>query len=189
MAYSDPWDAVIAELTAPAAKRPTPTAPPGDPRPVPVISRGHPFSARPETLRAVKERSIPHRRLYMVTFEDQASGMPWRWLIGAEEDDGEWMARGGAGEGGDGPTRDHPWVNLAGWWGAGRFSAGGEVLSEQHIEQVRLTARDGTTLHDDTEAGVVLFLTDHELELPVTLELLDNRGHILASQLELDLPG
>lgn len=125
----------------------------------------------------------------MVAFEEQASGMPWRWLIGAEQDDSGWTARGGAGGGGDAPKRDQPWVNLAGWWNRDRFYAGGEVLSEQPVEQVRLTARDGTTLHDDTEAGVVLFLTDHELELPVTLELLDDRGHILGSQLELDLPG
>jgi hypothetical protein len=54
MAHPDPWSAIVAELTEPAVERPTPTAPSGDPRPVPVISRGHPFSARPETLRALK---------------------------------------------------------------------------------------------------------------------------------------
>jgi hypothetical protein len=87
------------------------------------------------------------------------------------------------------PSRTEPWVNLAGWWGPDRFYAGGEVLSADDITHVRLTTRDGIVLEDDTKAGIVLFLTARTVELPVTLELLDTTGQVVASQLALGMPG
>lgn len=84
--------------------------------------------------------------------------------------------------------RDKPSVDLAGWWGPDRFYAGGDVLTDQPISRVRLTSRNGTTLKDNTEAGVVLFLTDRTIDLPVTLELRDDAGQVLASQLALEMP-
>ncbi len=186
--HPDPWDAVVADLTVPAAERPKPPTAP-DTRPRPSVSRGHPFSAHPETIRCLKNRAIAGRRLYAVTFESQQPfPAQWRWLIAAEQEDHGWVAKGGAGGAGEGPRRNEPWVNLAGWWGPNRFYAGGELLSDQPISRVRLTSRDGTVLEDDTEAGVVLFLTDRTIDLPVTLELRDNAGQIRASQLELDMP-
>ncbi len=187
--YPDPWDAIVADLTAPAAELPTPPTAP-DTRPRPVVNRGRPFSAHSETIRCLKQRAIAGRRLYAITFDSQQPfPAQWRWLIAAEEEDHGWVASGGAGGAGEGPRRNEPWVNLAGWWGPNRFYAGGEVLSDQHISRVRLTTRDGITLEDDTEAGVVLFLADRSIELPVTLELLDDAGQARASQLALELPG
>jgi hypothetical protein len=145
------------------------------------VSRGHPFSAIPDTIRCLKQRAIAGRRLYEVTFESQQpSPAQWQWLIAAEQEDHGWVARGGAGGAGESPRRNEPWVNLAAWWGPDRFYAGGEVLSDQPIARVRLTSRDGTMLEDDTEAGVVLFLTDRTIDLPVTLELCDITAHDLA---------
>jgi hypothetical protein len=186
--HPDPWEAVVADLTALAAERPTPPTAP-DTRPRPSVSRGHPFSAIPDTILCLKQRAIAGRRLYAVTFESQQPfPSQWRWLIAAEQEDHGWVASGGAGGAGEGPRRNEPWVNLAGWWGPNRFYAGGEVLSDQPISRVRLTSRDGTRLDDDTEAGVVLFLTDRTIDLPVTLELRDDADQVRASQLELEMP-
>jgi hypothetical protein len=187
--HPNSWDAVLADLTAAAGQRPAPPTA-ADTRPRSTVSRGHPFSAIPDTIRCLKQRAIAGRRLYEVTFESQQpSPAQWQWLIAAEQEDHGWVARGGAGGAGESPRRNEPWVNLAAWWGPDRFYAGGEVLSDQPIARVRLTSRDGTMLEDDTEAGVVLFLTDRTIDLPVTLELCDNADQVRASQLELDIPG
>ena len=53
---------------------------------------------------------------------------------------------------------------------------------------MRATTDDGTTLDDDTEAGIVLFLSDRTIEVPVALELLDASGRVVAEQVEFDLP-
>jgi hypothetical protein len=189
-AHADPWDAVLAYLTAPAGERPIPLPrAPGDTRPTPMIGRGHPFTALPGTIRCRKHRAIAHRRLYAVTFDsEQPFPAHWWWLIAAEEQEDGWVARRGAGGAGDGPSRSDPWVNLAGWWGHDRFYAGGEILAGENVTAVRLNSRDGEVLEDDTAAGVVLFLAARALELPVTLELLDAHGQLVASQLELDMP-
>jgi hypothetical protein len=87
------------------------------------------------------------------------------------------------------PRREDPWVNLAGWWGQGRFCAGGHVLSAPDVTHVRLTTRDGTILEDDTKDSVVLFLAARTVEPPVTLELLDATQQVVASQIALEAPG
>lgn len=168
-----------------ADANPTPT----DPRPTPAIVRGHPFTAGHDSIRCLKQRAIAHRRLYLVSFEDQQpAATQWRWLISVDETDAGWITRRGAGGGGDAPHRDHPWINLAGWWGTNRFCAGGELLSGDEVAAVRLTTHDGTILDDDTEAGIVLFLTDRTIEVPVGLELLDGSGRVVAHQVAFDMP-
>ena len=53
-----------------------------------------------------------------MTKESYASARRVFWVVAAEQDrNGAWVARGGAGGSGQGPERDEPWVNLAGWWG------------------------------------------------------------------------
>jgi hypothetical protein len=187
MAHSDPWKAVLADLTAPAAEDATHTPRHGT-VPTPTIRRGHPFTARAESIRCLKERTIAHRRLYAVSFDHQSpSPQHWRWLISVEEDDTGWVARGGAGGAGDSPQKSEPWVNLAGWWGRDRFCAGGDILFGDEVASVRLTTRDGVILEDDTDSDLVLFLTDRTVEVPVTLELLGADGHVVATQLEFDV--
>ncbi len=166
----------------PHANRPPPDA--GN-RPRPSVHR----AARQHPLSELKQRAIAHRRLYLVSFEDQQpAATQWRWLISVDETDAGWITRGGAGGGGDAPHRDHPWINLAGWWGTNRFCAGGELLSGDEVAAVRLTTHDGTILDDDTEAGIVLFLTDRTTEVPVGLELLDGSGRVVAHQVAFDMP-
>jgi hypothetical protein len=188
MTDADPWNAVLAHLARPAeAATPARSAP--DRRPVPVARSGRPYTVKLDTVQLLKQRAIDERRLYAVTFEDDGRFGSHLEFIGVERDDtGGWSVRGAAGGAGPPPQRSKPWVNLAGWWGAGHFYAGGQVLGTDDASSVRLTGRDGTTLDDDTAAGIVLFLADHELELPVTLEIRDRTGHTIASQLDLELP-
>lgn len=188
MAHENPWEAIVAELTKASDERlPAPstrTEPVGPARP--VASFGRPFSAAITSIHKIKERALPDRRLYMVSFDDQ-HGQGWRWLIGAEPDQaGGWVAVGGAGGSGEEPRRSEPWVNLAGWWGSGGFYVGGDLLAGDEIDHVRLRTRDQVVLEDDTAHDVVLFLAAQTVEIPVTLELCDRRGQTIATQIELD---
>lgn len=186
MSDMDPWSAVVAELSESATK-PSAIATLSHGRPTPTIG-GRPFTARADSIRCLKERVIAGRRLYAASFDDQ-HGNPHFWLAGVEEGQAGWAVRGGAGGGGDPPQRSEPWVNLAGWWGTDRFYAGGQVLAAENVHSVRLTTRDGTILDDDTDGGVVLFLTARTVEVPVVLELRDIDDRTIATQLALDPDG
>jgi hypothetical protein len=153
----------------------------GAARPVPRVG-GKPFAADPATVRFLKERGIPGRRLFAVTFDDE-QGQRWFWLVAAERDQtGTWVAHGGAGGSGHGPEPDEPWVNLAGWWAPGRFYAGGQLLAASaDVARVRLRCAKGVELEDDTDGGVVLFLTDRRTDTPVTVEICNCEGQVVAS--------
>lgn len=177
----------MAELTRPATARlRVATSAPAPPRPVASVARGLPFSATLETIQLLKERSAGSLRLYAVSFEDQ-DGVAYQWLIGAEEQEDGWRAAGGAGGGGEAPHRGQPWVNLAAWWGADRFCAGGPVLEAEDVCSVRLTTRDAVVIDDDTAGGVALFLANRSVELPVVLELRDSAAATVATQMDLDV--
>jgi hypothetical protein len=185
MTHADPWDAVVADLSGPPGEE-LARSPSAAGVPEAVVSGDHPFVARHDSIRCLKERSLPGRRLFAVAFSDVA-GRPYRWLAGVEEREDGWAVMGGAGGGGHcPPQRDDPWVNLAGWWGPQGFFAGGDIYAADSIAAVRLTTHDGVVLEDDAEAGVVLFLTGRAIEVPVRLELLDGDGRAVVTQLELD---
>jgi hypothetical protein len=150
-------------------------------RPMPRVG-GKPFAADPATVRFLKERGIPGRRLFAVTFDDE-QGQLWFWLVAAEQDEtGTWVAHGGAGGSEHGPERDEPWVNLAGWWGPGRFYAGGQLLAASpDVARVRLRCANGLEMEDDTDGGVVVFLTDRPTDTPVTVEICNGEGQVVAS--------
>jgi hypothetical protein len=83
-------------------------------RPVPATCRraplspppgATPFTADRATIQFVKERGIPDRRLYAVTFDDQQHDS-WFWLIAAERDHtGRWVPFDVAGGSGQIPQR------------------------------------------------------------------------------------
>lgn len=185
MVCTDPWSAVLAELTQPPAPPPTINVNRLPGVPTPVVSAGLPFTAELDTIRLVKERRVGNLRLFAVAFEDE-HGVAHSWLIGVEEQPDGWRVAGSAGGGADPPRRGRPWVNLAAWWGRDRFCAGGQVLEAETARSVRLTTRDAVVLEDDCDAGIVLFLLHRTVELPVVLELRDDFGTTIASQLELD---
>jgi hypothetical protein len=144
---SSPWEAIVSDLMAPTARRARPGMKPSGGRPTPAISRGHPFSAERNSICCRKERAIADRRLYAVSFESsQPYPAEWLWLVAGERHDDGWVAVGGAGGAGPAPQRDRPWVNLAGWWGEGRFYARGEVLSGPEVAGVRAISADGIVM-------------------------------------------
>lgn len=182
MAEQDPRRAILEQLVERSTKR-EPLRRSNDPtRPVASLS-GRPFTADPATVRFLKERAIPGRRLFAVTFDDEEE-QGWFWLVAAEQDQtGAWVASGGAGGSGHGPEqRDEPWVNLAGWWEQGRFYAGGQVhAAGADAARVRLRTANEVELEDDTEGAVVLFLTDRPAHTPVTMDIYDGEGQLLIS--------
>lgn len=129
----------------------------------------------------LKERGVPDRRLYAVTFDDEHR-YRWFWLVAAERDrTGDWAAFGVAGGSGQIPQRSDPWLNFAGSWGQGRLYAGGEIhTAGASIGQVHLTLVDGTQLADDAQADVALFLSDQVAE-PATVHIYDTNGQLLAT--------
>ncbi len=104
------------------------------------------------------------------------------YLFPVERDpNGGWRVRGGAGGAGDEPQRSTPWVNLAGGGWPDQFYAGGRIHDPGiDIARVELRFPSGLTLQDDTDAGVVLFITAQTVEMPATLAMLDRAGDDIA---------
>jgi len=133
------------------------------------------------TLRFLKERGIPKRQAHAVTF-DTTEGRRMRYTCYlAQDDDGNWRVQGGSGGGADGsPVRATPWVNPGGGGWPANFFAGGVVLDNGlDAARVRLIAANGTTMEDTVDAGVVLFVTDQRVELPLQAELYDQSGQLI----------
>jgi hypothetical protein len=134
------------------------------------------------SLAFVKERRTDRRALFAVTYKD-ADGLRHFDVIGAvRNDDGSWGQAGAAGGVGE-PQRQHPWANLGGWWSNELFCAGGRVIGDgaEQAARVRLTFSDGTTLDDEVEAHVVLFLVEHGVEQPARADIHGRDGEVLAS--------
>ena len=184
MTSPDPRQAVLDRL----CEVPGIFASPEQPRPGPQFGVAAPVSsAQRDSVRFRKERQAEALRLYAVYFVDLL-GQPWQCLVGVtRQDNGRSVARRVAAGDGD-LARERPWVNLAGWWGAGLFCAGGEVIGvgAEDASHVCLVFADGSTLTDDVEHGVVLFVTEHDVVLPATARVLDNVGVVLATHPAID---
>lgn len=182
----------MADLT-PSAVGELPIASPSQPGapcagPVASFGSGNAFTADPDSIEFHKERGTDDRRLFAVSFDDQASNH-WFWLVAAELDETGWMAHGVAG-GSNGPARtsghkpagSEPWLNLCGQWGADRLYAGGELhVGKARVGLVRLTLVDGTQLTDDGDADVALFVS-HRGKQPATVDIFDVDGSLLSSR-------
>lgn len=142
------------------------------------------FDARPETVRFGKMRAAGRRRVYIVTCETQ-SGQRMRFICHVrQEESGVWRFDGASGGSADGAPqrRGHPWVNLGGGGWPQRFYAGGQVLEHgDTVARVRLRAANGVTLEDTLdEDAIVLFLAEDAVRLPISAELLDAAGQVVA---------
>jgi len=138
--------------------------------------------AQPETIHFLKARSIPGRQVHAVTFQTQ-SGQAMSWVCYVRQNDaGNWRFVGGAGGSANGsPQRDDPWVNLGGGGWPTQFYAGGRVLDNgRGVVRVRLRAANGVDLEDTVYDGLVLFLTDSTVQLPVEAELMDGVSTIIS---------
>lgn len=141
------------------------------------------LGARPATFHFGKYRSIPRRQVHALTFVDQ-DGREQSWACCVRQDaTGEWHFEGGAGGGigGAGLPRGYPWANLGGGGWPVHFYAGGRVEeNDGQIVRVRLRSESGLILEDTAEDSIVLFVTDDEVRLPLSVELLDARGAVVS---------
>lgn len=139
--------------------------------------------ADPSTIQFRGERSIPDHRLYVVTFRDEA-GLPYDGHCVIEQDKkGNWRVWGGSwSKSAPSPERAYPWVNLGGGGGYGHaFYACGTVSAHGlAITRVRLISKNGVELEDTVRDGLVLFLTDQYVVLPVQVELYDHSGTLVS---------
>ena len=188
MSEQDPKQVIIDYVVRPpGAIVPNDAPPPGiDPdkwRPG-ILHNDGGFGAKPETIRFLQERSIPHHQLHEVIFEDeQGRGNHWFCLV-MQHEQGRWQFQTGGGGGISDhhmPERSHPWVNLAGGWGR-EFWAGGRVHDNGHgVERVRMVAANGSVLEDIVQDGVVMFVTNQHVQVPVQVELYDHSGTIVGT--------
>ena len=146
-----------------------------------VYRGGHPFQARPETIRFLKERRRGRQALVAVEFEDTA-GNQWRYVCGAISGNGAgWEAQGAAGGSGREPDRAEPWANFGGW-GLPRFLCLGGTVHGQ-VDRVRLVDARGMVVDEDTvDDHVALLMTDEPVRQPSAVELYDAGGRLLRSQ-------
>jgi hypothetical protein len=146
-----------------------------------------PSRALPNTIRFVKSRGGPARQLWYVTYDAEGDRRTesWHWTVVAyREASDRWIARGVAGGGGVGtfPLRGFPWANLGGNWGPDGFRAGGTVEDAgRRVVRVRLTDRQGRTFEDTVDHGVVLFMSDEAVTMPMRLEVIDAEGRVVSS--------
>lgn len=79
------------------------------------------------------------------------------------------------------PPRGFPWANLGGNWGADGFRAGGTIEDAgKGITRVRLTDARDRAFEDTVDDGVVLFISEEPVAMPMRVELLDANGEVVA---------
>lgn len=128
-------------------------------------------------------RAADRRRAYVVTFETHSSQRMRFVCLVRQDDAGAWRFDAASGRSMDGaPQRGHPWVNLGGGGWPQRFYAGGQALEHGGgVARVRLRAANGVTLEDALdEDATVLFLSEDAVQLPISAELLDAAGQVVA---------
>ena len=138
---------------------------------------------RQATLRFLKERLLPQRQVYLVAFEDE-KGLEQRFVCYVEQDrQGNWQFRGAAGggiSGSPGPVIERAWASLDGGGMPDHFYAGGYVADHgEQVTKVRLIAKNGTEIEDTVDDGIVLFLSEQPVELPIEAEMYDGTGKLV----------
>ena len=135
------------------------------------------------TLRFLKERCIPGRQVHFVLFEDKEGQKMHFTCYVVQDISGNWQFRGAAGDGitgAPGPVVEQGWANLGGGGMPDHFYAGGYVADHGlDVTRVRLVAKNGTLVEDTVEDGIVLFLTDQPVTLPIEAEIYDRGGKLV----------
>jgi hypothetical protein len=184
---ADPEQAILERLSGPAGV--------WEPGPVTsggiqsgIVRGGNRERADLSTVRFVKHRASERRHLYFVTYSATIPDLgpdtrSFDYVYPVEPDpDGGRRVRGGAGGSGRGPRRSTPWVNLGGGGWPDQFFAGGRIDDAgMDIARIELRFANGITLHDDTDQGVALFITDETIAMPGPAVLLDEAGNEVAT--------
>jgi hypothetical protein len=144
-----------------------------------------PFRVLANRTRFVKSKGGPDRQIWYVTCD--VDGGPrgtesWHWtLVTSREASNRWDAHGVGGGHGTLPPRGFPWANLGGNWGNDGFRAGGTVEDAgKGVTRVRLTDSLGRAFEDTVDDGVVLFMAEEPVVMPMRVELLDADGEVMA---------
>lgn len=147
------------------------------------VSGGPLSSAIRNSVAFLKERAGHNHRLYAVTYIDSDTQRHLDIIGTTEQPDGTWTVTGSAGGSGSVPWPRQPWLNIAACWGDDRFCAGGEVVGTNRDDAARcqLVFADRTIIEDRVERHIVLFLAEHEVELPATVNILDVNQQLLAT--------
>ncbi len=165
MANSDPRQAIIERFFPATGKQ----------------SRGG-FGARRETFRFLKERTSGRRMVQAISFET-TSGRKMRMICYLLQNvRGEWKFSGAAGGEGEqgGPVHNHPSVDVGGGGWPDYFFAGGNVIEQGYrIARVRLTTGNGIVMEDSVDEGLVLFVTEEKVMLPIQAELYEQDGRLV----------
>src|SRR5215813_5663135 len=140
------------------SRGPTGQAFPGSSSGATIYRGGHPFQARFNTIRFLKERMDGNRAMVAVEFED-AAAQPWYGIVGAlQQPDGIWKVDGGtSGRRGPEPQPRGPWANFGGW-GWPRFLCLGGRVHGEGVSKVRLIDGAGRTIEDTIDDGIALLL-------------------------------
>jgi len=172
-----PREAIVSDIT-----RPPGTASPGSSPGATIYRGGHPFQARVETIRFLKERVEGNRAMAAVEFED-TDAQPWYCVIGAvQRPDGSWKVDGAtSGRGRSEPQARGPWANFGGW-GWPRFLCLGGRVHGEGVSKVRLIDAAGRTVEDTVEDGLALLVFNAPVEMPCQIELRDADGALVATQ-------
>jgi hypothetical protein len=141
------------------------------------------YGAQPRSVRVLKQRDLPGRQLCAVAFTTEEGREVFCACELRQQDDGSWSVHGSAGGGLGGPPGTTPWANLGGSPGghASGCYFGGLVQGDPtgEVTRVRLVSADGATLDDTVEEGVVLFLGEGPVGLPLSAELYDQAGKVV----------
>jgi hypothetical protein len=201
MGTNDPKQAIIDFLSQPegaTVSQPNPLTPPvqknGRWVRKGIIKSGGGMGAQASTITFLKARSIPNRQVHAVTFEDE-TGQPQYFICFVTQDaQGNWHFEMGGGGGGRGDDcqdhlrRPHPWANLAGGGWEDHFWAGGWIYDDGfNVEHVRLIGSNGQVVEDMVEeTGLVLFVTDQKMRVPVQAELYNRSGDLVGQHSSFD---
>lgn len=182
MPNRDPQQEVVTKLTSLFALSSSPKD---------LIGSGSKMSAETDESPAItflKERRIPGRQVHAVTFKDKSGQMVHFICYVVQNEEGLWNFRGGGGGGVDEDRRkahlvnERPWAHLDGGGWPEDFYAGGYVIGNGlHISRVRLVTMNGVTLEDTTHDGIILFLTEQAVEIPLRADLYDHTGRLVNS--------
>ena len=187
MAINDPRDTIIAHLCRPAGTTKTV----GDGPPQAVHVTGGPTSPAIESSIIFRKKRVGRRRrLYAVTYADEAHNRHLD-VIGVDEQvDGTWIISGSSGGSGTAPSPDHPWLNIGGWWNADSFCGGGEIVgsNRDRAARVQLVFADGSIVEDRVEHHLALFLIEHAVELPARVNIFDDNQDVIAQHVAWGFP-
>jgi hypothetical protein len=158
------------------------------------VPRAGKVKAKATAIHFLKERIIPGCQLHAVAFEDEFGQHFHAYFALGQDLTSTWHMSGATLSEGDPGTHDpvhnQPWVSLFGGGGYGNdFYAGGYVNAiGAAIESVHLVSDNGIVLKDSVENGLVLFVTDQPVEMPVKAELYDQTGQLVASHNAFPIP-